>query len=67
MPTPVINQPIRIAPAPALAAMFCGRLKMPLPIIEPTTRAINKLSDKRLGSTLRRLPATGWTAGGTIG
>ncbi|MNF06187.1 hypothetical protein D3C80_2060870 [compost metagenome] len=41
MPTPVINQPIRVAPALALAAMFWGREKIPPPTMEPTTRAIN--------------------------
>ncbi|MCY1495247.1 hypothetical protein D9M68_291450 [compost metagenome] len=41
MPTPVINQPIRVAPALALAAMFWGREKIPPPTIEPTTRAIS--------------------------
>ena len=38
MPTPVMSQPIRIAPAPALAAMFWGRLKMPLPITSSIQR-----------------------------
>jgi len=37
----VISQPIRVAPAPALLAMFCGREKIPPPTIEPTTRAIS--------------------------
>jgi hypothetical protein len=30
-----------MAPALALAAMFCGSEKIPPPIIEPTTRATN--------------------------
>jgi len=25
--------------------MFCGKLNMPLPIIDPTTRAINRLRE----------------------
>ncbi|MDT4883116.1 hypothetical protein FQZ97_1191310 [compost metagenome] len=41
MPTPVISQPIRVAPALALAAMFCGSEKIPPPTMEPTTRAIS--------------------------
>jgi hypothetical protein len=41
MPTPVINQPTSVAPALALAAMFCGREKIPPPTMEPTTSAIN--------------------------
>jgi len=49
MPTAVIAQPIRIAPASALAAMFCGREKIPPPIIEPTTNAINALRRSLLG------------------
>ena len=40
-PTAVIAHPIRTAPTSALAAMFCGREKMPPPIIEPTTRAVS--------------------------
>jgi hypothetical protein len=30
------------APGEAPLAMFCGRLKTPPPIIEPTTRAVNE-------------------------
>ncbi|MNH23886.1 hypothetical protein D3C76_1077470 [compost metagenome] len=41
MPTAVIPQPISTAPTSARAAMFCGKEKIPPPIIEPTTRAIN--------------------------
>jgi hypothetical protein len=40
MPTPVMAQPMRIAKGPALTAMFCGKLKTPAPIIEPTTMAV---------------------------
>lgn len=41
MPTPVISQPIRVAPALALAAMFWGSEKIPPPTMEPTTSAIS--------------------------
>ena len=41
MPTPVISQPISRACDPATAAMFCGRLKMPEPIIELMTSAVS--------------------------
>ncbi|MCY1487568.1 hypothetical protein D9M68_212430 [compost metagenome] len=41
MPTAVMAQPISTAPTSALAAMFCGREKIPPPTIEPTTRATN--------------------------
>jgi len=41
MPMAVMPQPMRIAPALALAAMFCGSEKIPPPIIEPTTSAIS--------------------------
>ncbi len=41
MPTPVISQPMRVAPALALAAMFCGSEKIPPPTMEPTTSAIS--------------------------
>ena len=40
MPTPVMSQPISRAFDPATAAMFCGRLKMPEPIIELMTNAV---------------------------
>ncbi|MNO90614.1 hypothetical protein D3C76_821380 [compost metagenome] len=41
MPTAVMPQPMRTAPASARAAMFCGSEKIPPPIMEPTTSAIN--------------------------
>jgi acetyltransferase len=41
MPTPVISQPMVMAVAPAPAAMFCGKLNTPEPIIEPTTSAVS--------------------------
>ena len=41
MPTPVISQPINSAFEPATEAMFCGRLKMPEPIIELITNAVS--------------------------
>jgi len=44
MPTAVIAQPINTAPTSARAAMFCGREKIPPPIIDPTTKAIRALS-----------------------
>jgi hypothetical protein len=44
MPTPVMTQPITMAPAPAPTAMLCGKPKMPLPMIEPTTRATSSPS-----------------------
>jgi len=37
MPNKVITHAINIAPAPAPSAIFCGRLKIPLPTILPTT------------------------------
>ena len=41
MPTKVITHAIRMAPAPAPSAMICGRLKMPLPTMPPTTSAVS--------------------------
>ena len=41
IPMPVINQPISKACEPATAAIFCGRLKMPEPIIELITSAVS--------------------------
>ena len=41
MPMPVISQPISRACEPATAAMFCGRLKMPEPIMELITSAVS--------------------------
>ena len=41
MPTAVMAQPMRMAPTSALAAMFCGREKMPPPIMDPTTSAVS--------------------------
>src|SRR6478735_707767 len=40
MPTPVTTQPIRRGPGAALAAIWEGSAKMPLPIIDPTTIAV---------------------------
>ena len=41
MPTPVITQPMRMAPGDAPRDMSRGRLKTPPPIIEPTTSAMS--------------------------
>ena len=41
MPTAVTSHAMRIAPTPADAAMFCGREKIPPPIIDPTTSAVS--------------------------
>ena len=40
MPAPVISQPMRSGPGAALPAIWEGRAKMPLPIMDPTTRAV---------------------------
>jgi hypothetical protein len=48
-----------MAPAPAPAAMFWGRPKMPLPTIEPITNATI-----RPGSSLPLVAATAATAAG---
>ena len=40
MPTPVMNQPMRIAPGDAPRDMSDGRLKTPPPIMDPMTRAM---------------------------
>ena len=40
MPTPVMIQPIRMAPGDAPRDMSDGKLKTPPPIIEPMTRAM---------------------------
>lgn len=40
MPTPVIAQPISSGPGAALAAIWDGRAKIPLPTMEPTTIAV---------------------------
>lgn len=53
MPTPVIAQPITIAPAPAPDAMFCGSEKMPLPIIEPITSAVSSANGNWRGAAAR--------------
>lgn len=42
MPTPVTNQPTRIAPGDAPFDMSDGRLKTLPPIMEPTTRAVSR-------------------------
>ncbi len=41
MPTPVIAQPIMMAPGEAWADMSPGRLNTPPPIMEPTTKPIS--------------------------
>ena len=41
MPTPVIVHPMIMASGAAPVAIFCGRLKTPAPIIEPSTRAMS--------------------------
>ena len=41
MPTPVMVQPIMTAAGLATAAIFCGKLNTPAPIIEPITNAVN--------------------------
>jgi len=44
MPTAVIAHPINTAAPAARSAIFCGNEKIPPPIIDPTTNAINALS-----------------------
>lgn len=44
MPTPVISQPMVMASAPATAAIFCGKLKIPEPIIELSTKAVSEIN-----------------------
>ena len=41
IPEPVIAQPVSKASALATAAIFCGRLKIPEPIIELSTSAVS--------------------------
>ncbi len=40
MPTPVIAHPMSNAPGAALAAIWDGSAKIPLPIMDPTTSAV---------------------------
>jgi hypothetical protein len=40
MPTPVTTDPMSSGPGAALAAIWDGRAKIPLPIIDPTTIAV---------------------------
>jgi hypothetical protein len=50
IPTPLIPQ-LMMASGPAPAAMFCGRLNTPEPIIEPMTTAVSAPSPSFCDST----------------
>ncbi len=44
IPMPVITQAMTTAASAALWAMFCGRLKMPPPIMAETTSAASEIT-----------------------
>jgi hypothetical protein len=54
MPTPVTTHPMSSGPGAALAAIWDGRAKIPLPIIDPTTIAVRAASPSpALGNAVR--------------
>src|SRR5690349_22111763 len=64
MPAPVINQPISRGPGAALPAIWEGSAKMPLPIMDPTTRAVRAGSASPAAE--RRLVALGVLGPGLV-
>jgi hypothetical protein len=59
IPTPVISHPIRSGPGAALPAIWEGRAKMPLPIIDPTTSAVSAAMVRPALEAARRVSVVG--------